>query len=160
MKFSDDAYDVSQNRVNSLIFGILCAVSAAAATVYSTGAAYIFIAILIGNLIAFKVDGIHHIVTLLIFIFICCICGIPQLSLVILLFCVFSALFDEVGHETINQLTDNKYLSYFFDYRCAMKVVVFILAVCGVFSWYTFLFFLIFEITYEIAGVIYEDLFN
>ena len=70
MKYSDDLYDVKHNLTFASVFGVFCGIASALASVYSIEAAYIFIAILIGNLIAFKVDGLHHIITLIIFIFI------------------------------------------------------------------------------------------
>ncbi|WP_292796027.1 hypothetical protein [Methanobrevibacter sp.] len=63
MKYSDDLYDVNHEQRLSTILGIICAIASAAASLYNTDAAYIFISILIGNLIVLKVDGIHHIVT-------------------------------------------------------------------------------------------------
>ena len=63
MKISDDLYDVNNNMIFSTFLGILCAIASVLATLYNTDAAYLFISILIGNLIALKVDGIHHIIT-------------------------------------------------------------------------------------------------
>ncbi len=158
MKYSDDLFDVNDDLKFASIFGILCAVTSAAATVYSVEAAYIFIAILIGNLIALKVDGIHHIITLILFLIIILVCGIPELSLVILLICILAAFSDEVGHELISKVTDNRFLNLFFEYRCVMKVVILLLAICGVFSFWIFLCFISFEIAYEFAGIVFEKL--
>ena len=140
MKLSDDACDVGDDKSLAIALGLLCAITSAFATVSSASAAYIFIGILIGNLLALKVDGIHHIITLVLFVLISLIMGIPELSVVILLICIFSALLDEVGHELISNLTENKFLNYFFEYRCAMKVAIFLLAVCGVFNIFFFVF--------------------
>ena len=85
MKYSDDLYDINHNVIFSIFLGILCAFTSVAATLYNTDAAYIFISILIGNLIALKVDGIHHIITLVVFLVILLFVGIPHLSLIILL---------------------------------------------------------------------------
>ena len=156
MKYSDDLFDVNNDLKFASVFGVLCALTSAAATVYSIEAAYIFIAILIGNLIALKVDGIHHIITLIIFIAIVLICGIPELSLVVLLICILAALGDEIGHELISKVTDNQFLNIFFEYRCVMKVVILGLAICGVFSFWIFLCFIAFEIAYETAGIVFE----
>lgn len=158
MKYSDDLFDVNDDLKFASIFGILCAVTSAAATVYSVEAAYIFIAIMIGNLIALKVDGIHHIITLILFLIIILVCGIPELSLVILLICILAAFSDEVGHELISKVTDNRFLNLFFEYRCVMKVVILLLAICGVFSFWIFLCFISFEIAYEFAGIVFEKL--
>lgn len=158
MKYSDDLFDVNDDLRFATVFGILCAITSAAATVYSFEAAYIFIAILIGNLIALKVDGIHHIITLIIFIVLCLAFGIPELNLLVLLICILSALADEVGHELISKATENKFMNLFFEYRFVMKVVILLLAISGVFSIWIFLCFLSFEIAYLIAEIIFERL--
>ena len=157
MKYSDDLFDVNHDVKLASIFGIICAITSALATVYSVEAAYIFIAILIGNLIALKVDGIHHIITLVLFLAIVLICGIPNLSLVVLLICILAILGDEVGHELISKITDNRFLNLFFEYRFVMKVVVLLLAVFDVFSIWIFLCFLCFEIAYVVAGIVFES---
>lgn len=157
MKLSDDACDVGDDKSLAIALGLLCAITSAFATVSSASAAYIFIGILIGNLLALKVDGIHHIVTLVLFVLISLVMGIPELSVVILLICIFSALLDEVGHELISNLTENKFLNYFFEYRCAMKVAIFLLAVCGVFNIFFFVLFILFEFAYLVAGSISEN---
>ena len=158
MKYSDDLFDVNDNLAFATIFGVLCAVASALASIYSIQAAYIFLAILIGNLIALKVDGMHHIITLIIFIVIILIGGIPNLSLVILLICILAALSDEVGHELISKFTQNRFLNLFFEYRFVMKIVILLLAVCGVFDIWIFVCFILFELAYTAAGILFESL--
>ena len=68
MKYSDDFFDEKHDLMFASIFGVLCGLTSAIATVNDVGAAYVFIAILIGNLIALKVDGIHHIISLAVFV--------------------------------------------------------------------------------------------
>jgi hypothetical protein len=156
MKFSDDLFDERHDVVFATFLGILCAIASAAATLYSVEAAYIFLAILIGNLIALKIDGIHHIVTLIIYIVICLVFGFPELSFTILLICILSALMDEVGHEMIPKVTENRFLNLFFEYRFVMKIVICLLAVCGVFNILIFVCFILFELSYVTAGVVFE----
>ena len=156
MKYSDDLFDVNNDLGFATIFGVLCAVTSAAATIYNIDAAYIFIAILIGNLLAFKVDGIHHIVSLIVFVAICLICGIPQLNYIILLICILAALSDEVGHELISKVTGNRFLNLFFEYRFVMKVVILVLAVLDIFNIWIFACFISFEIAYEVSGIVFE----
>lgn len=158
MKYSDDLYDVNHNLAFASVFGVFCGIASALASVYSIEAAYIFIAILIGNLIAFKVDGLHHILTLIIFIFILLVGGIPDLNLVVILICILAAFSDEVGHELISKVTQNKFLNLFFEYRFVMKIVILLLAVCGVFNIWIFVCFILFEISYETAGILFESL--
>lgn len=157
MKLSDDACDIGDDKSLAIALGILCAITSAFATVSSASAACIFIGILIGNLLALKVDGFHHIITLILFVLISLIMGIPELNLVILLICIFSALLDEVGHELISRLTENKFLNCFFEYRFAMKVAIFLLALCGIFNIWFFVLFILFEFAYLIAGSISEN---
>ena len=155
MKYSDDLFDEKDNLAFASVFGIFCGIASALASLYSIEAAYIFIAIPIGNILALKVDGLHHIITLIIYIVILLIGGIPELSLVVLLICILAALSDEVGHELICKVTQNKFWNLFFEYRFVMKIVIFLLAVCGVFSFWIFLCFILFEISYTCAGILF-----
>ena len=157
MKISDDFFDEKNDLKFASVFGILCGITTAIAAVNDVGASYIFIAILIGNLLALKIDGIHHVITLAVFIIVCLIFGIPELSLVVLLICVLGALSDEVGHETISNVTDNVFLNMFFEYRFVMKIVIFALALSGAFSFWVFIYFMLFEIAYLFGGIMFEN---
>ena len=157
MKYSDDFYDVNQNLTFAIVCGFFCGIVSALASVYSIEAAYIFIGILVGNLIALKIDGIHHLLTLIVFIVILLAAGIPHLNLVILLICILTALSDEVGHDLIATVTQNRFLNLFFEYRFVMKIAIFLLAVCGVFSFWTFVCFLLFETSYVCAETFFES---
>lgn len=158
MKYSDDLFDEKGDVKMASVFGILCGIASGIATVSDVGAAYLIIAIPIGNLLAMKIDGIHHVITLIVFIIICLIGGIPNLNLVVLLICILAALSDEIGHETISKVTDNVFLNLFFEYRFVMKIVVFLLAICGAFDILIFLCFIAFELAYVFAGTVFEKL--
>ena len=158
MKYSDEFFDVNNNVVFASIFGVLCGLVSAIATINDVGAAYVFISILIGNLIALKVDGIHHIITMAVFVIVCLIFGVPDLSLIVLLICTVAALSDEVGHDTISKVTDNGFINLFFEYRFVMKIVIFLLAIFGAFDVLVFICFIMFEVAYEIAGIVFEKL--
>lgn len=158
MKYSDDLFDVNNDVVMASAVGVLCGLASAFAAIGDVGAAYIFIAIPIGNLIALKVDGVHHIITLAVFIVICLIAGIPELSLVVLLICILGTLADEVGHELISTVTDNVFLNLFFEYRFVLKIVILLLAICGAFNIMVFVYFIIFEVAYLIGGIVFERL--
>ena len=158
MKYSDDLFDVNHDLMMASGIGVLCGHASAFATISDVGAAYIFFSILIGNLLALKVDGIHHVITLLVFIVICLIAGIPEMSLAVLLICILGALADEVGHELISTVTDNKFLNLFFEYRFELKIVILILAICGAFDIMVFVYFMLFEIAYLIGGIFFEKL--
>ncbi len=156
MKYSDDLFDESNDLAFASVLGVFCGIASALASIYSAEAAYIFIAIPIGNLLAMKVDGIHHIITLIVFIFILLVGGIPDLSLVVLLICILGTLSDEVGHELIGKVTQNKFWNLFFEYRFVLKIVILLLAVSGVFSFWIFACFILFEISYTCAGILFE----
>lgn len=158
MKYSDDLFDVNDNLFFASVFGVFCGIACGLASVYSVEAAYIFIAILVGNLLALKVDGMHHIIALIIFIVMLLIGSMPDVSLVILLICILAALSDEIGHELISKVTQNRFLNLFFEYRFVMKIVIFLLAVCGVLNIWIFVCFLLFEISYLTAGILFESL--
>jgi hypothetical protein len=156
MKYSDDLYDVNHDLTFSIFFGILCAIASVAATLYNSDAAYIFISILIGNLIVLKVDGIHHIITLIIFLVVLLAVGIPDLGLVILLICILAVIGDEIGHELIPDMTEDRFLNLFFEYRFVMKIVIFLLAVWGILDIWVFVCFILFELSYVGAGIVFE----
>ena len=156
MKYSDDFYDENHDLKLATVFGIMCAIVSAVAAVSDVGAAYVFIAIPIGNLLALKIDGIHHVITLIMFFVICLIYGFPDLSLITLAICILAALTDEIGHETISKITENKFMNLFFEYRFVMKIVILLLAVYGAFDISVFICFILFEIAYVTAGIIFE----
>ncbi|WP_052312813.1 hypothetical protein [Methanobrevibacter sp. AbM4] len=156
MKISDDVYDEKHNKILASLIGILCGVVSGIITSSSVDGAYIFLGILIGNFIALKVDGIHHVVTLIVFLAVSLYLSIPTLNLLLLAVIIISALIDEIGNDNEKIYAKSKFLMYFFDYRFAMKVVILILALFGYLNLWTFLFFLCFEIAYEIGRVLFE----
>ena len=158
MKISDDAYDEKKNLLMATIFGVLCAIVSGAAAVSYSGATYVFFGILIGNLLALKIDGIHHVIALILFILICIVFGLPELSFAIVLTCILAALSDEVGHELIANYTQNMFLILFFEYRFIMKIVIFLLCLFGFISFWTFIFFILFELAYVMAEWLFEKI--
>ena len=156
MKLSDDQFDDNNNLPLAIIFGVFCAIASAIATVNNVGAAYIFIGIIIGTLLAFKIDGIHHLITLVLYIIISVIGGFPELNIVILLVCILAALGDEVGHE-LSSDTQNTFIHNFFEYRFLMKIVMLLLVFFGVFGFEIFIFFILFEVAYLMAGKLVKN---
>ena len=156
MKFSDDEFDEKNNRNLAIFLGIICGIFAAYATVTSMDAAYIFIGILVGNLLAMKVDGVHHIATLLTFLIIVAICGIPGINGFILLACLLGAWIDELGNDNPKVYSKGKFFEYFFDYRFTMKVVILLLALFGFLQLISFVYFILFELSYELARYLFE----
>ncbi|WP_054835728.1 hypothetical protein [Methanobrevibacter arboriphilus] len=78
MKLSDDEYDEKSNKLIAVIIGIVCGITIAFLASNNIDASYIFIGILIGTALSFKIDGIHHIATLLVFLLLYLIWGYFQ----------------------------------------------------------------------------------
>ena len=159
MKLSDDEYDEKSSILSAILLGIICGAFTAYASSISLYAACIFIAILIGNILALKVDGIHHIATMVSFLILFIIFGFPQFSitsLLVIVICMIGAVIDEWGNDNESIYAKSAFLEYFFDYRFALKVVILIIALCGLLDIWSFIYFLCFEIAYEIARIIFE----
>jgi hypothetical protein len=175
MKFSDDAYDKKKNISMAVMAGILCGVSIAYLAVTSSDAACIFIAILIGTVLSLKVDSLNHILALLLFLVIIIYIGIPSIGIITLALCAAAAFIDELGND--NQKL--KRLGYgaelFFEYRFTLKIAVLVFALLGLlqpyfpvltqpniqyFQFQTFIYFLLFDLCYEIAGLKFDTVYN
>ena len=159
MKLSDDEYDEKSNKAMAIVLGIVCGLFTAYACSIDLDAACIFIAILIGNILAFKVDGIHHIATMASFIIAFLFLGLQSftyLSIITIIICMIGAIIDEIGNDNEKIYSKSKFLEYFFDYRFALKVVILFLVLIGLLNIWSFIYFLWFEIAYEIARVFFE----
>ena len=159
MKLSDDEYDEKSNKIIAIILGIVCGLFTAYACSIDLDAACIFIAILVGNILALKVDGIHHIATMASFLIAFIILGFQNftfLSIVTIIICMVGAIIDEIGNDNEKIYEKSKFLEYFFDYRFALKVVILLLVLLGLLNIWSFIYFLCFEIAYETARVLFE----
>jgi hypothetical protein len=174
MKVSDDAHDRKNNKVLGVAAAIICGVSIGYLAVNSADAACIFLAILIGTVAAWKVDCLNHILSLAIFVGIILILGFPAIGIVTLLICAAAAFLDEVGNDS-KWAARQKYLQRFFQYRFSLKIVIFTFAILGLlltvfpmlkisgiqfFSPLTFIYFLLFELSYELVGLKFDALYN
>lgn len=160
MKLSDDEYDEKSNKAIAILLGIVCGLFTAYACSIDLDAACIFIAILIGNILAFKVDGIHHIATMASFIIAFLFLGLQSftyLSIITIIICMIGSIIDEIGNDNEKIYSKSKFLEYFFDYRFALKVVILLLVLIGLLNIWSFIYFLCFEIAYEIARVLFEN---
>ena len=156
MKLSDDEYDEKSNKAIAIVLGIVCGLFTAYACSIDLDAACIFIAILVGNILALKVDGIHHIATMASFIIAFLFLGLQSfsyLSIITIIICMIGAIIDEIGNDNDKIYSKSKFLEYFFDYRFALKVVILLLVLIGLLNIWSFIYFLCFEIAYEIARV-------
>ena len=160
MKLSDDEYDEKSNKAIAIVLGIVCGLFTAYACSIDLDAACIFIAILVGNILALKVDGIHHIATMASFIIAFLFLGFQSftyLSIITIIICMIGAIIDEIGNDNEKIYSKSKFLEYFFDYRFALKVVILLLVLIGLLNIWSFIYFLCFEIAYEIARVLFEN---
>ncbi|WP_295620882.1 hypothetical protein [uncultured Methanobrevibacter sp.] len=159
MKLSDDFYDEKSNKRKSIFLGIICGLLTAFACSIDLDAACIFIAILIGNILALKVDGIHHIATMVSFIIAFLLLGLPNftfLSVLTIIICMIGAIIDEIGNDNEKIYHKSKFLEFFFEYRFALKIVILLLVLIGWLNILSFIYFLCFEIAYDLARVLFE----
>lgn len=171
MKISDDAHDRENNTLLGVSAAIICGVSIGYLAVISADAACIFLAILIGTVAAWKVDCLNHILSLLIFVGIIVILGFPAIGLLTLILCAVAAFLDEIGNDS-QWAARRKYLHNFFQYRFALKIVIFLFTILGlaqttiqipgiqIFSPLTLICFLLFELSYELAGLKFDAIYN
>lgn len=171
MKISDDAHDREKNTLLGVSAAIICGFSIGYLAVTSADAACIFLAILIGTVAAWKVDCLNHILSLLIFVGIIIILGFPTIGLVTLFVCAIAAFLDEIGNDS-DWAARRKYLHNFFQYRFALKIAIFIFTILGliqttiqipgiqIFSPLTLICFLLFEVSYELAGLKFDAIYN
>ena len=175
MKLSDDAYDRKKNISLAIFAGILCGVFVGYLAVTSADAACIFIAIVVGTLLSLKVDSLNHVAALVLFIFIIVYIGIPSIGIVTLIICSIAAFIDEVGNDNLWVKNRGKVTELFFEYRFSLKITVLLFAVLGFlqtlfpflkipgiqyFLFQTFLFFILFDLFYEIAGLKFDVIYN
>ncbi|AUB58504.1 hypothetical protein BK008_09400 [Methanobacterium sp. MZ-A1] len=167
MKFSDDALDMENNTIMGVISGLICVAGIGYLSVNFPDAATIFLAILMGTLFSGKVDKLGHIVTLVIFLAILVIFGLPSIGLGALIICTLAAWVDEVGNDR-ESLKGKKIVETFFNYRFTMKIVVLALALLGAFypvqfqgfQPVTFIYFILFDLSYELAGLKFNRIYD
>lgn len=175
MKLSDDFYDIKNNKLLAVITGLLCVLCISYLAVSSSDAACIFIGVLIGNLLAFKVDTANHILSLIILSTILFIFGIPSIGILTLILCTVAAFMDEVGHEASWIEKRSDLVKSFFEYRFTLKIAVLIFSILGLlqiflplpqinglqyFQPQTILYFLLFDVFYEVAGSKFDAIYN
>ncbi len=175
MKLSDDAYDRKKNILLAIVAGILCGAFIGYLAVTSADAACIFIAILIGTILSLKVDSLNHIAALILFVLIIVYIGIPAIGVITLVICSIAAFLDEIGNDNKWVQKRGSKLKNFFDYRFTLKITVLIFAVLGLlqttftglkipgiqyFQFQTFIYFLLFDISYELVGLKFDTIYN
>lgn len=173
MKISDDANDRKNNKFLGVVAAVICGISIGYLAVTNADAAVIFLSILIGTLAAWKIDCLNHIISLLIFLGIIIIIGFPTIGILTLIVCAGAAFLDEMGNDS-KWVARNNILYNFFQYRFTLKIIILLFAVLGLFqtlipfqiqglqflSFYTFIFFCLFEISYELVGLKFDAIYE
>lgn len=174
MKVSDDAHDQKHNIILGVVAAVICGITIGYLAVTSADAACIFLAILIGTVLAWKVDCLNHILSLLVFVGIIVIMGFPTIGIITLAVCAAAAFLDEIGNDS-KWAAQRKYVKEFFQYRFVLKIVILLFAVLGMlvtvypeikiagvqfFAPLTFIYFLVFEISYELVGLKFNALYD
>lgn len=175
MKLSDDSYDRRKNKALAIFAGVFCGIFIGYLSVTSADAACIFIAVLIGTLLSLKVDSLNHVAALVLFILILVYIGIPTIGIVSLIICSAASFLDEVGNDSNWIKSRGKKIKLFFDYRFTLKIAVLIFAVLGLlqtivpaikipgvqfFMFQTFVFFILFDVFYEVAGLKFDTIYD
>ena len=182
MKTSDEFIDEKNNLPLAIISGILCVFFTLVVSSYNGDAACIFISILIGTALAFKVDNINHILSAVLFVILLYIIGFPHFSWLCLIICTIAAYIDEKGNDLIDEKEEVfGYLSNLdklLKYRYVMKITVFVLSLLTLikiifpntfldgflfFEPITIVYFYLFDLCYEFSEVLTDrvnDLFQ
>jgi len=150
IKLVDDIFDKSlAKRWLALLLvpylGILWAITMA----LNSAAASILAAILIAAVLKGKINNIGHQIGLLTILVILFFSGFVQFLWIPLIVISLAAIADEIGHDFVEKHKKiNKVVSYFFKYRFAMKLAVFLFALFNYFGWIFFFAFMAFDIAY------------
>jgi hypothetical protein len=120
-----------------------------------------------------KVDSLNHIAALILFVLIVIYIGIPSIGVITLLICSVAAFLDEIGND--NKYIKNRWVKLFFEYRFTLKIAVLSFALLGLlqstypglkvpgvqyFLLPTFIYFLLFDLFYELAGLKFNTIYN
>ncbi|MBP2045344.1 hypothetical protein [Methanobacterium aggregans] len=175
MKLSDDFSDVKINKFLAVTTGLLCVLCISYLAVSSSDAACIFIGVLIGNLLAFKVDTLNHILSIIILSTILFIFGIPSIGIITLIICTAAAFIDEIGHDNDWIAEKSSFMETFFEYRFTLKIAVLVFSVLGFlqiflplsyinglqyFQPQTIIYFILFDVFYEVAGSKFDSIYK
>ncbi len=175
MKVSDDFNDEKQNVPLAIVTGILCVFFTLLVSSYNGDAACIFLSILVGTALAFKVDSTNHILSAILFIILLYIVGFPHFSWLCLILCTIAAYLDEKGNDYVDKKEENfvklNKIDLLLKYRYIMKITIFVLSLLTLikilipntfldgflfFEPVTIIYFYLYDLSYEFS----EELTN
>jgi hypothetical protein len=174
MKISDDFYDLKKDTLLAVGGGMISMACIGYLAVTYSDATTIFLAILLGTLLSGKVDQLGHLAALLGFLGILAIFGIPIIGIMSLAICTFAAWLDEMSNGSKilkkKEFKGKKTIEFSLQYRPFLKIAVFLLAFLGVlpifysgmafFQPITFIYFMLFDLAYEIAGSRFDSIYD
>lgn len=176
MKISDEASDEKNNMLISIISGLLCVLFTVLVSTKNADATCIFLSILIGTALAFKVDSLNHILSAILLIILLLLLDVPSFNWICLLICIIAVFVDEKGNDNYDKkekegLTLN-FLDKLFKYRYTLKITVLILSIFGLLNYLipnlnlfsfepiTIIYFYMFDLSYEFAEVSFNRIYD
>lgn len=180
MKVSDEYMDLNNNEILAIITGLLCVLFTIIVSTRNGDAACIFLSILIGTFFAQKIDSVNHILSAVLLIILLFILGVPNFSIICLIFCIIAAYIDERGNDISDEIekrnlsSEKGFLYKFFKYRYTLKVTVFVFSLIGLinifftnnylslisFAPITIINFYLFDLSYEYANLLFKRFYN
>ena len=176
MKISDEASDEKNNMLMSIISGLLCGLFTVLVSTKNADATCIFLSILIGTVLAFKVDSLNHILSAILLIILLLLLGVPSFNWICLLICIIAVFVDEKGNDNYDKKEKEgvalNFLDKLFKYRYTLKITVFILSIFGLLNYLipnlnlfsfepiTIIYFYMFDLSYEFAEVSFNRIYD
>lgn len=176
MKISDEASDEKNNMLISIISGLLCVLFTVLVSTKNADATCIFLSILIGTVLAFKVDSLNHILSAILLIILLLLLGVPSFNWICLLICIIAVFVDEKGNDNYDKKEKEgvalNFLDKLFKYRYTLKITVLILSIFGLLNYLipnlnlfsfepiTIIYFYMFDLSYEFAEVSFNRIYD
>lgn len=176
MKISDEASDEKNNTLMSIIGGLLCVLFTVLVSTKNADATCIFLSILIGTVLAFKVDSLNHILSAILLIILLLLLGVPSFNWICLLICIIAVFVDEKGNDNYDKKEKEgvalNFLDKLFKYRYTLKITVLILSIFGLLNYLipnlnlfsfepiTIIYFYMFDLSYEFAEVSFNRIYD
>lgn len=176
MKISDEASDEKNNMLMSIISGLLCVLFTVLVSTKNADATCIFLSILIGTVLAFKVDSLNHILSAILLIILLLLLGVPSFNWICLLICIIAVFVDEKGNDNYDKKEKEgvalNFLDKLFKYRYTLKITVLILSIFGLLNYLipnlnlfsfepiTIIYFYMFDLSYEFAEVSFNRIYD
>lgn len=147
MKISDDIVDngIKEGRIISSISGTIYGLIFGYLLIKSEYSAYVVASIVIGCLLAKKVDSLPHYIALAIIFFFTVVFGVPQIDPFLLIVFSLAGFIDEYDRRF-----KNSFLNFMFEYRFFLKAAfLFYSLISGIYKPLFYIF--VFDISYYLT---------